>query len=78
MLRSALRRLLLVAATLLIAPGVAGATLFEEDLLSPGDGLITRDGTGGLLWVDLGLTDNRSYLLGYLMKRQEITAAGTS
>ena len=78
MLRSAPRRLLLVAATLLIAPGVAGATLFEEALLSPGDGLITRDDTGGLLWLDLGLTDNLSYLLGSLMERQRITAAGAS
>jgi len=39
----------------------AAAALFEIDLSSAGDGLVTLDDTSGLLWLDGGLTDGLSY-----------------
>jgi hypothetical protein len=44
-----------------ILASTSHATLFEQDLSTTGDGLITYDDTTGLLWLDIGLTDGLSY-----------------
>lgn len=49
-----------VAACLLISRPTA-AILIENDFAMIGDGLLTLDDTAGLLWLDVGLTNDLSY-----------------
>jgi len=46
---------------LLLLTVTARADLVEIDLYTAGDGLVTRDTSSGLDWLDLGLTTGRSY-----------------
>lgn len=45
----------------LLAASGASANLIQVDLATPGDGLVTRDTSTGLDWLNLSLTTNLSY-----------------
>ena len=57
---SGFRRLLILAAGILVAPA-AQAALVEIDLNTPGDGLVTRDTETRLDWLDLTESTNLSF-----------------
>lgn len=56
----AITRIVPVLLLLLLAPS-ARAALIQADLLAPGDGLVTRDTTSGMEWLDLTPTIGVTY-----------------
>lgn len=61
-----MRRIVLFVAALALSAGTANATLISADLYASGDGLLTRDTSTALEWLDLTATvgQSRSAVLG--------------
>lgn len=50
-----------MAAAMILSASASWATLIEVDLISAGDGLVSRDTLTGLDWLDLTATTDLSY-----------------
>jgi hypothetical protein len=60
-MQNTLKKAILLGAMLTISSATAQAALISQDLVAPGDGLITLDTATGKQWLDLTLTDGQSY-----------------